>query len=409
MVDRGSLIKFGSTIGLDISWGNLNDEASELTEGDEYVAIYDLARNRKQDYRETYSEKGTLGNTTKFSYFVESYENWKKEYGLLDFTDMLGRVVTSKLTDYGLKVLLVDEAQDLSPLQWDVIHTWCEKLAICYIAGDDDQAIFEWSGADPQGMVKFSDRYSAKVVVLEQSWRLPETVHALANKVIHHIEDRLDKVYKPQPKEGEINRYGDIADIAYDLDYKEDTLLLYRNHSLRNDIEDLFMQIGIPYLIDNGKPSPLQGKYGTLVLNWQRLQDGRNLRPNDMNKLLEALNPEHVKIKGGDITPWLGVPWQKAIGDHWWGVYNYFETLERRNGLSLLELYESTQLHMSTIHGAKGREAYRVVLVNGMGGITAASYQSDRDGEIRVFYVGVTRAKHTLDIVLGDNPVEFLL
>lgn len=409
VVDRGSLIKFGNSIGLEISWGNLNDESSEMTEGDEYVAIYDLARNRKEDYKITYSSKGTLGNAQKMEYFAESYENWKREYGLYDFTDMLSRVVEFGLFDQTLKVLLVDEAQDLSPLQWDVVNSWCQYLQICYIAGDDDQAIFEWSGADPQGMIKFSDKYESKIVVLEQSWRVPETVHTLANEIIHQIDDRLDKVYKPQPKEGSINRFSDISDIAYDIDHTGDVLLLYRNHSLRKDIEEFFIQIGIPYLVDNGKPSPLESKYGKLVLDWQRLQDGRNLKPMEMQKLIEALNLSNVQLSNNNISDWLHVSWQQAISDHWWQLYTYFETLERKHKKSLLELYEECNLHLSTIHGAKGREAERVILINGMGAVTAASYMTDRDGEIRVFYVGVTRAKHDLDIVLGDNPVEFLL
>lgn len=408
VVDRKSLIKFGSSIGLEISWGSANDEASEMTEGDEYVAIYDLARNRKEDYRITYDRKGTLGSAATMEYFVESYENWKREFGLFDFTDMLLRVFERKLFNPTIKVLLVDEAQDLSPLQWDVIYNWCDNLQICYIAGDDDQAIFEWSGADPQGMMKFSDAYDSKIVILEQSWRVPETVHELANEIIHMVDDRLEKVYAPQPKEGLVTRYGDITDIAYNIHHSQDILLLYRNHSLRKDIEEIFMQVGVVYKVDNGKPSPLESKYGKLVLSWQKLQDGRNLPSHEMKRLVDSLNSSYIP-KGSDLTDYLHIPWQNAIDDPWWNLLSYFEVCERGHKANLLELYESCKLHLSTIHGAKGREADRVILINGMGAVTASSYVNDRDGEIRVFYVGVTRAKQTLDIVLGDNPVEFLL
>ena len=404
VVDRRSLIEFGKEIGLEISWGSAQDEASEMTEGDEYVSIYDLARNRKISLEETYAKKGTLGSYDRFAYFVESYENWKKEYGLADFTDMLQNVISLNLTPF-LEVLLVDEAQDLSPLQWDVVNSWCKYLRICYIAGDDDQAIFEWSGADPQGMVKFSEKYESKVVVLDQSWRLPKVVHELADKTIHIIDDRLEKVYKPQPREGEIHRYSDFGQVVHTIDPEDDTLLLYRNHSLRKDIEDQLMSSGVPYLVDNGKPSPFEGRYGKMVLNWQRLQDGRSLKPSDVKAIVEN---SKLKIRNNDVSTLLNTSWRDVFKDHWWGVYNYFDMVERR-GNTLLEAYESCNLHLSTIHGAKGREADRVILINGMGTITADAYSEDRDGEVRVFYVGVTRVKRRLDIVLGQHPVEFLL
>ena len=49
-----------------------------------------------------------------------------------------------------LKVLIVDEAQDCTPLQWSVIYKLAENTDRIYLAGDDDQAIYQWNGADPK-------------------------------------------------------------------------------------------------------------------------------------------------------------------------------------------------------------------------------------------------------------------
>jgi len=62
-------------------------------------------------------------------------------------------------------------------------------------------------------------------------------------------------------------------------------------------------------------------------------------------------------------------------------------------------------IHLSTIHGSKGREADRVVLINGMTARSAEAMDRDPDSEIRTFYVGITRARHQLDVVDGDNPM----
>lgn len=70
---------------------------------------------------------------------------------------------------------------------------------------------------------------------------------------------------------------------------------------------------------------------------------------------------------------------------------------------------EGCRLRMSSIHGAKGREADHVVLLNGMTGKTAVGYELDKDSERRVFYVGVTRARKRLTIVTAENAAEILL
>ena len=67
-------------------------------------------------------------------------------------------------------------------------------------------------------------------------------------------------------------------------------------------------------------------------------------------------------------------------------------------------LKDPATVHLSTIHGSKGRESDRVILINDMGKKSSNTYHSgDTASEIRVFYVGITRAKRRLDLVLGEN------
>lgn len=405
VMDRKTLIAFGKDIGLEISWGNLEDEAQEMTEGDEYVAMYDLARNSEVDPQDVYREKGTLGSADRFKYFYESYENYKTEYGLVDFTDMLtGAIGIGPLSQ---SVLIIDESQDLSPLQWRVIYDWCKWLRIVYIAGDDDQAIFAWSGADPQGMSKFANKYDAKVVILDQSWRVPAVVHTLAEEIIEPVEDRLEKVYKPRDFEGRRSQHINLRSALGDTRYTDEALILYRNHSLREFLEEDLQMHNMPYLVDNGKPGPLQNQYAGWVLNWQRLQSGQGIRANAREALSKKLGPRgRDAMAAGEAD---AVPWTAAISDHWWKFRTFYEALEKYHSKSLLQIYENCKLHLSTIHGAKGREANTVILVNGMGGATAENYVNDKDNERRVFYVGVTRAKEDLRILTGPQPVEFLL
>ncbi len=74
-----------------------------------------------------------------------------------------------------------------------------------YVAGDDDQAIYRWAGADVDKFIKLE----GKSTVLDQSYRVPITVHELANKLNLRIKDRIKKEFKPRTETGEIRWYMD--------------------------------------------------------------------------------------------------------------------------------------------------------------------------------------------------------
>ena len=74
-----------------------------------------------------------------------------------------------------LKYLFVDEAQDLSAHQWQVIDMIQEvaKPIETYIAGDDDQAIFRWAGADIEHFIAMAKNDANTIIPLTQSYRIP--------------------------------------------------------------------------------------------------------------------------------------------------------------------------------------------------------------------------------------------
>ena len=78
---------------------------------------------------------------------------------------------------------MVDEAQDLTPLQWDLVVKLSKAVDRVYIAGDDDQAIYEWNGAD----VTLFQTFPGKSLVLKKSVRL--------NKNIHHFSKVFIEFY----------------------------------------------------------------------------------------------------------------------------------------------------------------------------------------------------------------------
>ena len=85
----------------------------------------------------------------------------------------------------------LDEAQDLSQLQWDIAHILDENSKRMYCAGDDDQAIYRWAGADVDHFINLPGGSET----LSQSYRVPQTVHSLADNVVRRITRRFPKKY----------------------------------------------------------------------------------------------------------------------------------------------------------------------------------------------------------------------
>jgi superfamily I DNA/RNA helicase len=109
-------------------------------------------------------------------------------------------------------VIFVDEAQDLSLIQWAVINKLEKenKGVDIWIAGDDDQAIFGWAGADVNSFIN----WKAEKIPLEQSERVPSQIQQIALSIIERVEEnRLNKNYHPKKEKGEIFERFKLIDI----------------------------------------------------------------------------------------------------------------------------------------------------------------------------------------------------
>ena len=82
------------------------------------------------------------------------------------------------------KVLFIDEAQDLSLLQWEMVERYGVVQTKTYIAGDDDQAIFKWAGADVDHFIALKEEVD-DIKTLDQSYRIPGgPIHELSQRII---------------------------------------------------------------------------------------------------------------------------------------------------------------------------------------------------------------------------------
>jgi superfamily I DNA/RNA helicase len=155
---------------------------------------------------------------------------FKLQYGCLDFTDLLEGILDPMVFTPRFKLLCIDEAQDLSPLQWAVVDKLALRADRVVLAGDDDQAIFRWAGASVE---RFIEEGRANGRVLDQSYRCPRMVADLASKITAKMQNRVPKVWRPTTHSGEV-----ITESAFDVNLYAcgNTLILSRYDIPKTDM-----------------------------------------------------------------------------------------------------------------------------------------------------------------------------
>lgn len=130
------------------------------------------------------------------------YERHIDEMKVLDFTSMMTRAVKMLESDpqklakvrKKYRFVVVDEYQDINPVQERLIGLLCGNDGNLTVVGDDDQSIYQWRGTDVRNILTFAKRYSdVKSVKLEDNYRSSEYVIANANSIIRNNVDRLPK------------------------------------------------------------------------------------------------------------------------------------------------------------------------------------------------------------------------
>lgn len=134
-------------------------------------------------------------------YFTD-YEIFKEKNNLADFNDVIFSVAKDSFPEDKIptfELLIIDEAQDLSALQWDVVRKISYKAKETILAGDDDQAIMASFGAAPELFTDFPT--SLPDEVLNISYRLPKRIKSYVDKNINldSNNSRVKKIWNEDP------------------------------------------------------------------------------------------------------------------------------------------------------------------------------------------------------------------
>ncbi|SMP86418.1 DNA helicase-2 / ATP-dependent DNA helicase PcrA [Epsilonproteobacteria bacterium SCGC AD-308-E02] len=241
----------------------INISADTTQYGGNYLYdVYSFYQNTEldKDFESWIIEKYPEHETFAMIYadIVDEFEALKKEYGFVNFNDLLINFRDiCKTKDLGYKEVLVDEYQDTNALQGTLIEAMKPPSLFC--VGDYDQSIYAFNGADISIIGTFSTKFpSAKVHTLTKNYRSTLPILSLATKVIEHNERIYPKkleVTRTQPSIApKLLTYDELFDqyhamaaqIRDSQTPKEDIAVIFRNNSSADGIEVGLRELNIP-------------------------------------------------------------------------------------------------------------------------------------------------------------------
>lgn len=369
------------------------------------IFLHNLARTSKITYADAVRATDPEADLNYYLNCLSYIDRLMQERGLVDFTGVLERVLSVDTPH--LEYLIVDEAQDLSILQWEVVRHLSKQSKVTVLAGDDDQSIFSWAGADSTPL--FSPE-GFDMIFLTQSFRVPKQVHKIASSLIKQVSVRVDKDYLPTDLAGSVQVVADLEE----LDMSQGQwLLLSRHKNLRDALHESLLERGYR-VSQQGADKKLQA-----VCTANKLLLGGNALISEVRVMYEFMQRTQIthgfkELRGVDSDDLVDLTELvsnygliSAEYGHWSEMLTklstqdvvYYRALERNN-----ELHKEPRIRVSTIHGAKGAEADNVVVFTDINRRVSEALLTEkgRDDEIRLFYVAITRAKQNLYLI--DRP-----
>jgi hypothetical protein len=286
-----------------------------------------------------------------------------------------------------------------------------------YVAGDDDQAIYRWAGAD----VSHLQTCVGPRTVLEKSYRLPASVWRQAQGILTNIGQRVPKTWTHRGEEGTVQvlAAAEHAPIA-----TGEWLMLARTRWAIKEVSNDLWRRGVPCTIFG--TSTVSQRHVAGIRAWDRLRQGEALAPAEVAAVYTLTSgvPEDYNCDGlpkdqlfthADLAKAHGL--RTPVTADWFAAldlipYSTCQFYERCH-INGHDIMAAPRIHLNTVHAVKGGECDNVLLLadvtSQMGATLRQPATEECDDEHRVFYVGATRARHALYAARAGGPNEYPL
>lgn len=388
--------RFNKEAGYNLNRCSTKTGVSYESKDSRYLDYYDLERSGALTGRMLSEADIELGY---YHRLVQKYEAYKKQLCLVDFFDCLIKYVQVG-ESLPVKVAFIDEAQDITLLQWKVIEKAFANAETVYITGDTSQSIYTYSGARPDILLSLARQYNLDY--LTASYRIPRKVFNLASSIVSFISEKIEEMpfeFREGNPEGNIYELEGVDRLKNflpgSMQDKKGTrwYLLARNNCFLREYEEVLEENLVPYWNCDGF------FMGGEIL--RRLTDYLNFSKEGYKN--EVKKEEFKKKFGIEDFSKPFTDTNLFTEDRKWVYASY---LEKYGLKALKEMCKwEPQILVSTIHYVKGGEADNVAILTSSTRKTTGGVFKNIDEELRVLYVGVTRAKRNLFIIdtTGDG------
>lgn len=252
---------------------NLNDKVFEPKM---IISTISGAKDKLYDPKQFKAMHMNDNRMSKIADVYALYQDRLKRNSALDFDDLIFKTVEllksdKEVLDYyrnRFKYIMVDEYQDTSKAQYELIKILAKEHQNICVVGDDDQSIYGWRGADIRNILEFEKDYDdVHVVKLEQNYRSTQIILDAANTVISNNIERKRKILWSEKKDGELIKIQVAQDEIEESDFVADMIakisreqnrsykdfaVLYRANAQSRSVEDALNRSQIPYNIYGG-------------------------------------------------------------------------------------------------------------------------------------------------------------
>ncbi|MFG2005947.1 ATP-dependent DNA helicase UvrD2 [Spirillospora sp. NPDC048911] len=433
---RACRLSFGRT--------ELRDIASEI----EWAKV---TQTRPEDYAAAVqrSARKAPADVVDVARVYSMYEQLRRERNLLDFEGML-ELTVAVLTDNRdvanqvreqYRYFVVDEFQDVNPLQRLLLDAWLGDRDDLCVVGDPNQTIYSFTGASPDHLLDFTRRHpNAKMVKLVRDYRSTPQVVQLANGVIgqarsetarrHKLELVAQRPAGPEPLfseyDDEVAEADDVARRARKLVDEgvpaSEIAILYRINAHSETYESALAAAGVPYVLRGAERFFDRPAVREAVVRLRgAARAGADAETDGLGLILTV---RHVLAGAGftdqapEGTGAAREKWESlaalaqlaedmAADNPQAGLPDFVAELEERAALQHAPTLEGVTL--ASLHAAKGLEwdaVFLVGLVEGTLPIIYAETPEQIEEERRLLYVGVTRAREHLSLswALARSP-----
>lgn len=333
------------TLGLNtqegIDWNEMKDQ--------QLVTVEQLYRNNRPYCEQIMEDRVDYSDLVRY---MQLYVKYKKTFGYKDFTDLLEDYIASGRAE-DVDVVCLDEMQDSSLLQWQMVFQAFSNAKHIYVAADIKQCIFTYAGASPETVLNLRGTQH----MLDVSYRVPSRILSFAQNIVDVMQLTDHSKCKAVKEGGTVEEITCLDELTEQFDINKSYFFLARNKKFFKYFEEWCHANDLPYSV-KGEPY--------------------------------FSDAEKIEFREGRTDEWDPERLDFARRCYRKGTF-----------------YAGPRINISTIHTVKGDEADIVVLMSDISKAVASQLEIDEDSEHRVFYVAVTRAKEKLIIIQPQTRLYY--